>query len=52
MKNNKLLAAAVLTGTMLLSGCASVPDGAGSNPKDPWEAMNRQTFAFNQGLIR
>lgn len=50
MKNNKLLAAAVLTGTMLLSGCASVPDGAGSNPKDPWEAMNRQTFAFNQGF--
>lgn len=31
-------------------GCASVPKDSGQNPDDPWETLNRQTFAFNQGL--
>ena len=35
---------------VLLSGCATVPDGAGSNPNDPWERMNRHTTAFNDTL--
>ena len=30
---------------MLLAGCAS---GPGANPRDPWEPMNRQVFAFNE----
>lgn len=48
--NNKFLALTALASALLLGGCASVPDNAGSNPKDPWEALNRQTFAFNQGF--
>lgn len=48
MKNKtKVIRAAAVAGTLLLSGCASVPEG---DPKDPWEAMNRQIFAFNQGF--
>ena len=31
-----------------LAGCASVPDNAGQDPSDPWEKLNRNTFAFNQ----
>lgn len=31
-----------------LSGCVTVPDNAGPDPSDPWEKVNRNTFAFNQ----
>ena len=31
----------------LLAGCAS---GPGANPRDPWEPMNRQVFAFNEAF--
>ena len=34
----------------MLSGCASVPAGAGQDPRDPLESFNRQVFAFNEGL--
>ncbi len=34
----------------LLAGCASVPSGAGQDPRDPLESLNRQVFAFNEGL--
>jgi phospholipid-binding lipoprotein MlaA len=34
----------------LLTGCASVPPGAGKDPRDPLEAFNRQVFEFNEGL--
>ena len=47
---NKKILALALVGAALLSGCASVPKDAGQNPDDPWESLNRQTFAFNQGL--
>lgn len=30
---------------LLLAGCATAPD---AHPRDPWEPMNRQVFAFNQ----
>ena len=43
MKKILLAAAAAL----VLTGCASVPDNAGTNPNDPWEKVNRQTFMFN-----
>ncbi|HYB50288.1 MAG TPA: VacJ family lipoprotein [Burkholderiaceae bacterium] len=36
----------------LLAGCASVPPNAGSNPVDPFERVNRQIFAFNDGFDR
>ncbi len=32
---------------MLLAGCAT---GPGANPRDPWEPMNRQVFAFNEAF--
>lgn len=44
---NKLMA---LTVALLLSGCANIPEGAGSNPNDPWERMNRHTTVFNDTL--
>ena len=37
---------------LLLAGCAQVPPDAGQNPDDPYEAFNRQMFAFNDGLDR
>ena len=46
----KKILALALVGAALLSGCASVPKDSGQNPDDPWETLNRQTFAFNQGL--
>lgn len=50
----KFAKAAVLAAVScaVLAGCASVPEGAGSNPADPWESMNRQTHAFNDGADR
>ncbi len=41
-------ALAAAAAVLLVSGCAQVPEGAGSDPKDPWESFNRQSFAFNQ----
>lgn len=37
-----------LTGLVLLVGCASSPPDYTTQTKDPWEKMNRATFAFNQ----
>lgn len=45
-KTMKRGAVIVLT-AMGLCGCAHVPDDAGQNVADPWESVNRQTFAFN-----
>ncbi len=53
MKNNmkkKIVVAVSTIALALLTGCASVPDNSGSNPKDPLETLNRQTFAFNSVL--
>jgi phospholipid-binding lipoprotein MlaA len=33
-------------------GCATVPPGAGSNPVDPLERVNRHIYAFNDGFDR
>ena len=38
--------------SLLLAGCATVPPDAGSNPRDPYERINRQTYAFNDHLDR
>jgi len=42
------LSVAVL-GLALLQGCASAP-GAATDPRDPWEGMNRKVYAFNEKL--
>ena len=34
---------------LLLAGCATAGDG---NPQDPWEGLNRKTFAMNDALDR
>jgi phospholipid-binding lipoprotein MlaA len=43
--------AAALT-LLLLSGCASLPQSATTDPRDPLERLNRIAFAFNDGLDR
>ena len=39
----------ILAIALLLTGCASTPN---SDPRDPFESMNRGTFKFNQALDR
>src|SRR5262245_41549495 len=34
---------------VLLAGCATLPSGK-PDPRDPWERLNRSTFAFNDAL--
>jgi len=47
-----LSAAAVALAASLLAACATVPPGAGKNPADPFEKVNRQVDAFNDQLDR
>lgn len=43
--------AALLLAATLLQGCASVvPASAQTDPRDPWEGMNRKVYAFNEKL--
>jgi phospholipid-binding lipoprotein MlaA len=44
--------AALLAAALFAGGCATVniPPNAGQNPADPWEALNRRIFAFNDAL--
>jgi phospholipid-binding lipoprotein MlaA len=49
MKTRRLLAPLLLAGAAVLSGCASVPPGEVARG-DPWERLNRQTFAFNEAV--
>lgn len=44
----RLWLAAVVIG--LASGCATLPPNAGQDPRDPWEKVNRNVFAFNEGF--
>jgi len=41
------LAAPLLLAVAALAGCASMPAGDTARG-DPWERVNRQTFAFNE----
>jgi len=43
----RLARCAATAAVLLLAGCASVPPNAGSNPRDPFERVNRHLFAFN-----
>ena len=43
--------AALVLGAALLQGCASVaPSSVQTDPRDPWEGMNRKVYAFNEKL--
>jgi len=44
--------ALAIAGTTLLAACATVPPDAGTDPKDPYEKVNRQVFEFNDTLDR
>ena len=44
--------AAALLSLAALSGCATIPEGVGTSPQDPWERYNRHMDAFNDGLDR
>jgi phospholipid-binding lipoprotein MlaA len=40
--------AVLLVLQLLAAGCATVPAGAGADPRDPWEGYNRQVWRFNE----
>ncbi len=43
--------ALLLLGAACLQGCASVaPSSAQTDPRDPWEGMNRKVYVFNEKL--
>jgi phospholipid-binding lipoprotein MlaA len=44
--------AGILALLAALAGCATVPPDAGKNPDDPFERVNRQVYAFNDGFDR
>ena len=48
----KPAAGAALCAALFLAGCAQVPPNAGENPVDPYEAFNRNVYAFNDALDR
>jgi phospholipid-binding lipoprotein MlaA len=51
MNQNRFPSAAALAlAASLLAGCASVPPGAGANPRDPWEGYNRSMTRFNDSV--
>jgi len=39
-----------LSAALLLAGCASMPPGAGADPRDPWEGYNRTMTRFNDSV--
>jgi phospholipid-binding lipoprotein MlaA len=43
----RLLHAALVVGTLVLSGCAAVPN---PDARDPWESWNRGVFGFNDAV--
>lgn len=46
MKSTRVWSLAALLGALLLQGCAT-PTVTASDPRDPWEGMNRRIYAFN-----
>jgi len=42
----------VVLAASLLTGCASMPEGAAANPRDPWEGYNRSMTRFNDSVDR
>ena len=50
--NNMLRRLALLMALMAAAGCAHLPAGHISDPRDPWERYNRTVFEFNDSLDR
>lgn len=47
----RVLRLVVATAAVLLgAGCATLPPNVGQDPRDPWEALNRNTFVFNEAF--
>jgi phospholipid-binding lipoprotein MlaA len=40
----------VVATLLLATGCTTLPPNAGQDPRDPFEKVNRNVFAFNQGF--
>jgi len=49
---NRLGAAGVLSWTLLLGACVSLPPNAPRSKADPWESFNRGVYKFNDSLDR
>jgi phospholipid-binding lipoprotein MlaA len=48
---DRLVLHALTAGLVVLgAGCATLPPNVGQDPRDPLEAVNRNVFAFNDGL--
>jgi len=45
-----LRAAAAVAVLALAGGCATLPPNVGQDPRDPWEAVNRNVFVFNEAF--
>lgn len=43
---------ATLFATLLMGGCATLPEGSTPSEKDPWERYNRTMHSFNQAVDR
>ena len=52
MMKKAMLCGCAAGAALLLAGCAEVPPNAGENPADPYEAFNRNVYAFNDALDR
>lgn len=50
--NNMLRRLVLLMALMAAAGCAHLPAGHISDPRDPWERYNRTVFEFNDSLDR
>ena len=47
---NRLRLPVIAVSLLLAGGCATLPPNAGQDPRDPFEKVNRNVFAFNQGF--
>ena len=52
MKHNRSRWASCVAIASLLAGCATLPAGSTRNPADPFERLNRTTYAFNDTVDR
>ena len=50
MLKNLMRFSSVVLLLAILTGCASIPPNAGSDPRDPFERYNRNMFVFNHQL--
>jgi phospholipid-binding lipoprotein MlaA len=50
MRPERQRLASVVAAVLLATGCTTLPPNAGQDPRDPFEKVNRNVFAFNQGF--